>query len=82
MSEESLVLPKWEKVPAGVIPPEQGVLFAAILDGVVQQLFTFGPNQASLILENPEFVLCNTLTQIGMTKAEATASIEVPVIQQ
>jgi hypothetical protein len=82
MSEDTVSLPKWEKVPVGVIPDEKGILFAAILDGVVQQIFSFGAHQASLVLEKPEFVMCNSLTKVGMTKEEATAAIEVPAITQ
>jgi hypothetical protein len=82
MSEDAVLLPKWEKVPAGVIPDERGILFAAVLDGVVQQIFSFGAAQASLVLEQPEFVMCNSLTKIGMTKEEATATIEIPALTQ
>lgn len=68
-------LPTWNKVSAGPQPKDATVNFALTLDGVVQYLMTVNTELASLLLEQPKFILCNEIAQIGMTEAEATAVI-------
>lgn len=67
------VIPTWQKVGAGT--SEEKVHFAICLDGVVQQIMTVSPSQASLWVEQPTVVLCNTDAKPGDTVEIATAGL-------